>query len=63
MRGTICAHHHVTIQIFRKQKDISFLEKDLANLRVKEEFLEEERRKVRKKACILDEKEKRLHRA
>lgn len=39
------------------------MERDLANLRIKEEFIEEEKRKLKKKIDVLDEKEKRLHSA
>jgi hypothetical protein len=63
VRIIISAHHHVIPSLRSKQKDIHFLERDLANLRVKEEFLEEEKRKIKKKNDLLDDKEKRLHSA
>lgn len=54
MRRTIRPHHYVTLSLSRKQKDISFLERDLAHLKTKEEFLDEERRKFKKKMQNLD---------
>ena len=63
MRITVCADYYVMNCLGRKQKDINFLERDLSNLRIKEDFFEEEKRKYRKRLDMLDEKEKRLHSA
>lgn len=59
----ISADHHVQYAIFSKQKDITFLERDLSSLRTKEEALEDDKRRLKKKHDLLDEKEKRLHSA
>lgn len=39
MLRVISFNHNVQIQSFSKQKDITFLERDLANLRIKEEWI------------------------
>ncbi len=54
MLRAICPHNYVSIILCRKQKDISFFERDLAHLKTKEEFLDEERRRFKKKMQCLD---------
>ena len=63
VRPGSCADDHVGLDIFSRQSDLAGLEKELATLRAREDGLEEERRKLKKKVEVVDQKEKRIHNA